>query len=426
MPETLVWIFGAGLAAAVIVGLLRRRHQWLLLEKLVTDVAAGKSGSSHVFFSSPSLRRLASRIEAIGEEDQRLRRHVEEERFNLEAVLSSMVEGVLVVNHDHTIRLVNESFRELFGLKTNPVGQNVLVALREAGIEELLRVTISRSAPESREISIEPRAGRPGRHFAASAVPLRDNAGQVSGAVTVLHDVTQLRRLEEVRKEFVANVSHELRTPLSIFQGYLENLLDEPGMPRSEAAAMLRVMKKHSVRLNLLLEDLLTLARLESRAEHLELVPTDLRVLLDQVAQGWRPRLDEKRIRLTIEAPATLPAVPADAFRIEQVLNNLLENAIKFTAPDGSIVLSAAEEAASVTLAVRDSGIGIPPADLPHIFERFYRVEKARSREAGGTGLGLSIVKHIAALHGGSVAAESNFGQGTTITLRLPKAQPEK
>jgi two-component system phosphate regulon sensor histidine kinase PhoR len=249
--------------------------------------------------------------------------------------------------------------------------------------------------------------------------PMRDAAGE-SGALAMFRDITRLTQLEQVRREFVANVSHELRTPLAIFQGYVENLVDRPDEPLEERAAVYAVLEKHSKRLNALVEDLLILARLEARREELHREEIDLGDFLAETARDWSIRTAKKNVSLKLEVEPGMPAVPGDRMRLEQVLNNLLDNAVKH-APEGSaIVLGAARRGEELELWVRDNGPGILSTDLPHIFERFYRADKARSRELGGTGLGLSIVKHIAQAHGGSVQAESTYGKGTTVRMRLP------
>ena len=232
---------------------------------------------------------------------------------------------------------------------------------------------------------------------------------------------TRLRQLEEVRTEFVANVSHELRTPLSIFQGYTETLIDQPDMPPEEARPILEIMHRHSRRLNALVEDLLILARLESRDEKLQLAPLEVGKFLQDAVRDWAMRSVAKQIALTAEIAPGVPVISADAFRLEQVMGNLIENAIKYTNHGGSVTVRAAAADDGVEIRVEDTGLGIPATDVPRIFERFYRADKGRSREHGGTGLGLSIVKHIVLAHGGNVHAESEQGRGTSIVIRLPK-----
>jgi two-component system phosphate regulon sensor histidine kinase PhoR len=327
-----------------------------------------------------------------------------------------MEEGVMVVNDQHKLCLVNPSFIALFDLKVDPVGQTVLHTLRETAFEELISTALRTGVTQHRDV--ERTSDK--RHFAVHAVPVREFAGG-PGVVAIIRDITRLRQLEEVRREFVANVSHELRTPLSIFHGYVENLIDAPAMSRKEQMEIFEVLRKHSRRLNALLEDLLILARLESRQEKMVCVSMELPALLRAVAGDCSQKLAAKKLTLSVDAPVDLPSVVADPQRLEQVLHNLLENAVKFTESGGGIQLRARALPGELELRVEDNGQGIPPADLPHIFERFYRADKARSRELGGTGLGLSIVKHIVQLHGGSVTAESKYGIGTTIALHLPR-----
>lgn len=398
----------------------KQNYHWRRLERLVGDLAAGKQPATFVFHGSARFTRIARELESLAVEQNRLKKSVEEEKFNFEAILASMAEGVMVVDHEHKIRLVNDAFRKLFPLKGDPLGQSVLSAVREASIEELVRATLDSGELQTREISPP---HQPVRHFAASAVPLPDAAGKISGVVSVFHDISRLRQLEEVRREFIANVSHELRTPLSIFHGYLENLLDNPTMVQDEREGILAIMRKHSLRLNALLEDLLTIARLESRRESLDLSDIRFEPFIRQVLNDWRLKLEEGKILADVHIAPDLPPLAADAFRLEQVFNNLIENAIKFTPAGGSIIIKAEARGPELVVRFADTGAGIPPSDLPHVFEPFYRVEKARSREAGGTGLGLSIVKHIVGLHGGTVQAESVLGGGATIILRLPCAR---
>jgi two-component system phosphate regulon sensor histidine kinase PhoR len=324
-----------------------------------------------------------------------------------------MTEGVMVVDSGHVIRLVNDSLCRQFQIKSDPRGQSVLSALREASVEDLIRVT--RESGTARTCEISP-PHQPASHFSVSAVPLRDAAG----VVCVFHDISRLRQLEEVRREFVANVSHELRTPLSIFHGHLENLIDHPALPGEELADVLGILRRHSLRLNALLEDLLALARLESRREEITRSEIEVEPFLRRILKDWRLKLAEKNITASVRVEPGMGHLDADLFRLEQVLGNLMENAVKFTPDGGAISLAAEREEGGAVIRVTDTGIGIPPADLPHVFEPFYRVDKARSRTAGGTGLGLSIVRRIAAMHGGEVGVESVIGSGTTISLRLP------
>ncbi|HEY4283644.1 MAG TPA: ATP-binding protein, partial [Chthoniobacterales bacterium] len=236
----------------------------------------------------------------------------------------------------------------------------------------------------------------------------------------LFHDITELKQTDEIRRDFVANVSHELRTPLSILRGYIETLLDDPNLSGEEVNRILEVMKKHSGRLNALTDDLLTLARLESANPNLQLEEVRLSELFAAIVRDWASKFADRKLRIDVNVACDVPVIQADATRLQEVLYNLLDNAVKYSEPNGRIRLQATRHNDQVALSVTDTGTGIGKADLPRIFERFYRTDKARSRELGGTGLGLSIVKHIAQMHGGSVEAESAVGQGTTIRVLLP------
>jgi two-component system phosphate regulon sensor histidine kinase PhoR len=229
--------------------------------------------------------------------------------------------------------------------------------------------------------------------------------------------------MDQVRRDFVANVSHELRTPLSIVRGYIETLLDSPQTPREELTRILRVMERHSDRLELLVEDLLTLAQLESGNPNLQMEMVDLSSFLPETVRDWEKKLTNKQLNIVVDLPTELPAICADRTRLQEALYNLLDNAVKYSRERGEIRLSARHRDGEIELGVSDEGIGIAKEDLPRIFERFYRADKARgSDKIRGTGLGLAIVKHIAQLHGGRVEAQSELEKGTTIRVVLPSA----
>jgi two-component system phosphate regulon sensor histidine kinase PhoR len=223
-----------------------------------------------------------------------------------------------------------------------------------------------------------------------------------------------------MRRDFVANVSHELRTPLSILRGYIETLLDDPKLPRGESVRILEVMEQHSKRLGLLANDLLTLAQMESGSSTLQLSDIDLLRFLSDLTRDWRKKFSAKRLKAVADVSDECSTIRADEARLREVFDNLLDNAVKYSNQNGTIRLAAERRGGAIVLSVTDRGIGVSADDLPRIFERFYRADKARSRELGGTGLGLSIVKHIAQIHGGTVEAESEPGKGATIRVLLP------
>jgi len=396
----------------------RGRRDWARLEQALDELGEGRKPTCFVF-GGGRFAGMTGRLEAIAGELDRAHREGERSEAQLDTVLASMEEGVMVVDEHHVLRQTNPSFRKFFDLPADPRGQTVLRAARATELDALVSAALATGSIQAGEVLLN--GSRSKRHFAVSAMPMRDDAGR-PGVVAILRDVSRLRQLEEVRREFVANVSHELRTPLSIFHGYVENLLDDPKMPAAGQREIFEILRKHSLRLNALLEDLLTLARLESRNDELELAPVRLGDLLRDIVNDWSGRVSQKKLQLALEVQPEIPPLLADSRRLEQVFNNLLENASKYTEDGGRISVKAVPVDGQVEVRIEDTGIGIPPADLSHIFERFYRADKARTRSLGGTGLGLSIVKHLVQSHGGSVRAESTYGKGTAIVLRLPLA----
>ena len=419
------WI-AAGVAGAIGSGLWlwqkqRVAEDWRRIKLAVSQIGGVGEVTPPEFHDAPRFGGLMEDFLHVMRQQREERDRLQHEAVNQQTILQSMDEGVMVVDSKHVIRFVNPAFKNILAVTNEPIGETVLTTLKDDAFDEIVSAVLKTGAMQEREISRN--GGRPVRHFAVSAMPLREARGN-PGVVMILHDVTRLRQLEDVRKEFVANVSHELRTPLSIFQGYTETLIDNPDLPPEDARPMLDIMRKHSRRLNALVEDLLILARLESRDEKLHLAPLDVAKFLRDAVTDWSLRSAEKQIALTADIAPGVPMISADAFRLEQVMGNLIENAIKYTNNGGNVTVRAAAAGDGVEIRVKDTGLGIPAADVPRIFERFYRADKGRSREHGGTGLGLSIVKHIVLAHGGCVHAESDYGRGTSIVFRLPKTPP--
>ncbi len=309
-----------------------------------------------------------------------------------EALFNSMVEGVLVLDRNGRVRLANRALGTLFSVPSDIVGKTLLEALR---IHELAAVA-SRVAAERQVPAFEiTLPGIEQRIFEVSAAAVLNEKGEQEGAILVFHDLTRIKKLENTRQEFVANVSHELRTPLSLIKGYVETLIDGAKDKPDVAERFLRTIERNADRLSLLIEDLLTISRLESGKTILNFTRLDLHAAVDRAMEDLAPHARQKAVRLINAVPAGIGA-RADANRIQQVLSNLLDNAIKYGRVEGTVEVSARiAEDGRVEVAVRDDGPGIPPEALGRIFERFFRVDKARSREQGGTGLGLSIVKHI-------------------------------
>jgi two-component system phosphate regulon sensor histidine kinase PhoR len=351
-------------------------------------------------------------------------RDLEEEQAKARAILESMVEGVVAVDgHDHIV-VMNEGARTIFALgAVRAEGKSFLEVIRNVDLYRIFRE--SRGGTPAAVVGRQLRLSTPvERVLEVHAAPLRLTGDEV-GAVMVLHDVTELRRLERVRTEFVANVSHELRTPLTAIHGYLETLLGGALEEPEHARKFLEIAFRHTERLGRLVSDLTDLSNIELGKVSLRLEATPLDEVVDSVLTMIRPRADSGEVALSVDLPGDLPPVRADRDRLAQILINLVDNGVKYTPVGGRVAVSARRVSpVLVEVGVTDTGVGIPPADLPRVTERFYRVDRARSRELGGTGLGLAIVKHLVLAHGGELAIDSQPGRGTMVRFSLPVARP--
>jgi len=423
------WIWFAAIAAVLcVVGWIvwqRWIAPWRAINELISDIKRARRPRTYLIPGASEPRRVALALESVFERQQALDQQLTETASGTQTIMTAMQEGLLVVDNDHRIRVANRAFRQLFGLPDKVPPVPLLEIIRNPDIDRLTTQTLETGQPHRQELAITEQPNGSSRFMELSAVPTRNETGQITGAAVLFHDISQLKQLDEIRRDFVANVSHELRTPLSILRGYIETLLHDREFSDEEFDRILEVMKRHSDRLNALTEDLLSLARLESAHPNLRIETVRLSELFAGIVRDWGKKFAENRLSIDVAVDPNLPAVQADPTRLQEVLYNLLDNAVKYSHPNSKIRLQANRRDNQVVLSITDTGIGIPEADLPRIFERFYRADKARSRELGGTGLGLSIVKHIAELHGGSVAAESAPGRGTTIRVLLPLRQDE-
>jgi two-component system, OmpR family, phosphate regulon sensor histidine kinase PhoR len=352
----------------------------------------------------------------------RLREQIEtlrEERAKATAILDGMVEGVIAVDGHEVVLLMNERARAMFGVGAGRgEGKPFLEVIRNADLHEIFRAGRTAVDVARRELQLTAPVERTLR---VTAVPL-ELGQEPPGIVMVVDDVSELRRLEQVRTEFLANVSHELRTPLTAIQGYLETLLGGALDEREHARRFLEVAFRHTERLGRLLNDLTDLSNIELGKVSLRLAPTLLRPVVDSVLEIVAAKARDGGVEVAADVPESL-IVHADHDRLAQVVINLVDNAVKYTPAGGAVTVRArAMDGERVEVAVSDTGVGIPPADLPRITERFYRVDKARSRELGGTGLGLAIVKHLVLAHGGELHIDSDEGRGTTVRFTLPAA----
>jgi len=419
----MVWL-GIGLIVAVCAAtafFVWRRWiaPWKEVEELSNAIVNKNPPRQFLISANPRSRSIGFALEKMVDQRRELEERFREGEFSVQAVFGAMLDGLVVVDDKRRVRMMNRAFRRAFGAEDAELGAPLLEMIRHASIDRLVTDAIQVREPRRESIQMS-RGPSEGREMEVSAVPLVVNSPEMDGAVVLFRDVTQLRQMEEIRRDFVANVSHELRTPLSIFRGYLETLLDDPHQPPGELLRILEVMERHSDRLSALVEDVLSLARLESPAAELELSEISLPEFFQEVLRDWQTRFEAKQLRLELHVPTDLPKIEVDENRLQEIIYNLLDNAIKYSRPEGHVSLHASRNGDRVRISVSDQGLGILPEDLPRIFERFYRADKARSRELGGTGLGLSIVKHIAQLHGGMAEAQSEPGKGTTISVILP------
>jgi len=415
----MLYLVTLALAAGLALALLRLRGRRRIARSLEQAILQKQLNLYEDLQGDDDYSRLARATNELIAEIGRLQQLRTGQLAQLEATLGSLQEAVLIVDANNYILLANKALQAIFPNAQNILRQRLELVLRSvAFLNYVDAVRAGRAQPQHEIEFIEGNSATWVEATGTLIPPLDDQRGP--WALFVLHDISKQKRLESVRKDFVANVSHELRTPLSVIKGYIETLVDGRDMPVDDRERFLRTIQRHTERLNSLLEDLLALSRLESINPELHREPTSLSTLITGLIDDYRARPTTSGHNLNFALDPAVSEVLIDPLKITQVFENLLENALKY-APRGShIDISTRLHPNDVEICIRDNGPGIPEADLPHIFERFYRVDKGRSREKGGTGLGLSIVKHIVQLHGGRVWCESKLGQGTAFFFSLP------
>lgn len=397
----------------------------LIVSKPLTEMASiAKAMAKGDFSRKPSIHSqdeigdLAMALSYMSEEIKGKIERIKQEGVKLDAVLSSMFEGIMVVDEKGSILLMNPSLRKLFFVDSAPETKTPVEAIRNPQVQDMVdKILKEKQSLISEEITVsQPEE----KALKINAVPIIRN-DVLEGAVLVFHDITELRRLERVRQDFVANVSHELRTPISSIKGYAETLLEGAIDDKDNVREFISIIYQDSNRLANLIDDLLDLAKIESGKIKMVFVPLDIKPILDCCLGVLEKPIKGKQLSVSLSIPGGIPKVLADDKRIAQVFLNLLDNAVKYTSEGGSIKVGISINERFVQVDISDTGIGIPEKDLPRIFERFYRVDKARSRELGGTGLGLSIIKHIVLSHGGQVWVKSELGQGSTFSFTIPQ-----
>ncbi len=366
-----------------------------------------------IFVLFIKVRNLSSKIENFQQErsDEVYPQLISSENF--ESILKSITDGILILDPKGNILFANRSFKELLKTEESPEGKQFMEIIRNLDLLELLRYAMEEGREVSNELSIK--KGGEEIFIIAKAMPVIAPGGSVNFLIILLHDITRLKKLENIRKEFVTNVSHELKTPVTAIKGYAEALFDGAIDDKENAKKFVGIIKSQADRLVALIDDILTLSKIESGATKLEKEAISLEPLVLSVFQTFAEKAQKKGISLQSEIPSGI-SIKADRNKLTQILINLIDNGIKFT-DNGRVKVKLQKEDKLAILSVEDTGIGISKEHLPRIGERFYRVDRARSRDTGGTGLGLAIVKHLVRIHGWDLKIESEIGKGTKVKI---------
>lgn len=402
-----------GLVVAVLLSFLLSKTITTPVERLTAQasrIAGGDFGQKAEIYSTDEIGILTQTFNEMAEVLENTLREVGEERNKLDTLFRHMADGVVAFDASGNLMHLNPAAERMLGKTIGP-------DTKYENIFPNYQLQQEDFKSDGRFIEVDYAAGS--RILKIFFAPLGVGK-QEQGIMAVLHDITEQRKLEESRREFVANVSHELRTPLTNVRGYTETLLDNADIDTETRNRFLTVISSEADRMTRIVKDLLTLTRLDYDRLEIKMEPIDLRRIGKTAAQAMEIEAQNHGLTLVEALPETLPEVQGDAQRIQQVVINILSNAIKYNRPGGSVTLLGGEQDGYAYLSVTDTGIGVPKEDLSHVFERFYRVDKARSRESGGTGLGLAIARQIVENHGGSMVFESEYGKGSIVTVRLP------
>ncbi len=424
MPEWAGWTVGVGALGAIVLILGRWLAVVNALTRRLTEMEAGRHVRPVRTRSLGPVGRLARRFNEVAPTIESRIAKLERDGQQLRVVLGGMAEGVIAIDSRRRLLFANASADALFGLDARSVGRFLLELIRSPQLQEAVEATLGSADNFSGEINLASREPFPKPHAKTLAVHGTPLPGSPQGgAILVFHDVSDLRRLERMREDFVANVSHELKTPLASIKAYTETLLDWALRDEEVNVRFLHRIEEQAERLNQLIMDLLSLARLDSGEGIFDHEPLALAPLIRKCVESVRGRAEAKGLALDLDfGPLDdTTVIVADEEAVRQILDNLIDNAVKYTPERGWVRIACSLTAQSVSIEVADSGIGIPRDDLARVFERFYRVDKARSRELGGTGLGLSIVKHLVQSIGGTISVASRVGEGTQFAVQLPR-----
>jgi len=408
----------ASLLIVIVVGILQTGRIMSSIEEITTvlkEIASGRFRKRLFPKEKDELGKLANDVSDMAQALQEKLKQSEEEKYMTEAILSNMSDGLMLTDTKGRILLSNYALKNFFGIESDMEGRTLMETLRNVEVMELVDKVIDTGEPISREIEVtHPKE----MYLMATATPFTVKE-KPSGVVLAFHDVTRLRQLEDMRRDFIANVSHEIKTPITAIKGFAETLLEGGIDDRENAKKFLETIKNHSERLNSLVSDLLTLSRIELGDIKIEKTPVNLDNVVDTVFATLGEKAQGKGLYLKKQIPPTIKEIKADRDRLIQILLNLVDNSIKFT-EKGGVTVTVESKNDGIDISIEDTGIGISKKHLPRIGERFYRVDRARSRELGGTGLGLAIVKHFVKAHGWEMEIESTEGKGTKVRLIYP------
>ncbi len=445
---TLFWTAGYALALIIFIALLRYDAVtpagavvallatamllavllWMVYREIIdplkrTNKAAGLMSRGNLEYkfhinSDDELGQLSVNLNALAGRLKDTLIQLRDVRSLEQAILYNITDGVIAVDGDGEVLFVNPVTEKILGVsQTSAVGKKIVEIIRSYEVERIIEAALKSKKHLTEEVKLlTPEA----KTYRLQATPLTLFEIGSSGVMVLLHDITERKKLEDMRSEFITNISHELRTPLTSIRGFVETLLSGAVEDPGTTLRFLEIIDKETERITGLLDELLNLSRIEERRAVHRWQPVQLLENIGRVKDMFLPRIQEKNLDLAVEAPPELPAVYGDPDMLTQVLINLVDNAVKYTPAGGKITVRALVEEADIKVAVEDTGVGIPPESLPRVFERFYRVDKARSRELGGIGIGLAIVKHIIKVHGGKTHVESKVGKGSVFSFTLP------
>ncbi|MFD1863876.1 two-component system histidine kinase PnpS [Planococcus chinensis] len=419
----LALIFIVAMLFSAVIGYRIIKVQALPIENVTEtalELAKGNYRARAYEFSNIGTVELSSAINVLARNLQEITAVREMEQERLKTLIENMGSALIMIDRQGSVTLFNKAFTYEFALKDKELSDKFYKEIEiPAELEAFIEHVFMLEQPAREQLKFT--QGMNTRHIDVYGAPVIGKHEQWHGIVIVAHDITELKRLEGIRRDFVANVSHELRTPVTSIKGFSETLLDGAYVDQSALLSFLEIIHKESNRLEMLIQDLLELSRIEREGFQVDAQPTEMDALIETAAERIQGRLEEKNISLKLELQPVL--VQGDANRLIQVMINLLINAITYSGAGTAITVRLFEKDGEAVTEVEDQGIGIAASELPRLFERFYRVDRARSRNQGGTGLGLSIVKHLIEAHHGKVEVRSEVGKGTTFTIYLPLAR---